>query len=163
MNVKVIIQLLLNQEMGFPFGSVVKNLPAKVGDARLILRSGRSPGEGNGDPFHCSCLGNPMARRAWQATVHVVAEESDMTQQLDNNKIIDDISNFSQLLTIKENMNKFENIIVLSFRRQYQKEYEMNINRENYSKNCTAKRVYVCVCVHVVKLTSEYLNISLRI
>ena len=60
-------------------------------------------------------------------------------------------------------MNKFENIIVLSFRRQYQKEYEMNINRENYSKNCTAKRVYVCVCVHVVKLTSEYLNISLRI
>ena len=65
--------------MGFPGGSVVKNLPAKVGDAGLILGSGRSPGEGNGNPFRCSCLGNPMARRAWWATVHGVAEESDMT------------------------------------------------------------------------------------
>ena len=39
---------------------------------------GRSPGEGNGNPFYYSCLGNPMVRGALQATVHGV-EESDTT------------------------------------------------------------------------------------
>ena len=43
-----------------------------VGDTGLISGSGRSPGEGNGNPFHYSCLENPMDRRAWQATVHGV-------------------------------------------------------------------------------------------
>ena len=46
---------------------------------------GRSPGEGNGNPLQYSCLGNHMDRRAWQDTVHGVAKESDMTQQLNNN------------------------------------------------------------------------------
>ena len=36
-------------------------------------------GEGNGDPLQYSCLGNPMDRGAWQATVHGVAKESDVT------------------------------------------------------------------------------------
>ena len=40
-------------------GSVVKNLPANAGDVGSIPRSGRAPGEGNGNPFHY-CLGNPM-------------------------------------------------------------------------------------------------------
>ena len=56
---------------------VVKNLPANAGDARdlgLIPGSGKSPGEGNGNPFQYSCLENPMDRGAWQATVHRVAE-----------------------------------------------------------------------------------------
>ena len=39
----------------------------------------RSPGEGNGNPLQHSCLGNPMDRGAWQATVHGVAKEPDMT------------------------------------------------------------------------------------
>ena len=43
----------------------------------LIPRSGRSPGEGNGNPLQYSSLGNPMDRGAWWATVHGVAE-SDM-------------------------------------------------------------------------------------
>ena len=38
--------------MGFPGGSVVKNLPTKAGDAGSIPGSGRSPGEGNGNPLH---------------------------------------------------------------------------------------------------------------
>jgi len=37
--------------------------------------SGRSPGEGNGNPFQFYCLGNPTDRGAWWASVHVVAEE----------------------------------------------------------------------------------------
>ena len=55
---------------------VVKNLPANVGDIRdadLIPGSGRSPGRGHGNPLQYSCLGNPIDRGAWQATVHGVA------------------------------------------------------------------------------------------
>ena len=44
---------------GFPGGSVVKNLPAKAEDLGLIPGSGRSPGEGNGNPLQYSCLENP--------------------------------------------------------------------------------------------------------
>ena len=61
---------------------VVKNLPADAGNIRdrgLIPGSGRSSGEGNGNPLQYSCLENPMDRRAWQATVHEVTEESDIT------------------------------------------------------------------------------------
>ena len=48
--------------------------------------SGRAPGEGNGNPLQCSCLGNPMDREAWQATVPGVEKELDMTQRLNNSK-----------------------------------------------------------------------------
>ena len=53
--------------MGFLGGSTVKNSPAIAGDAGdldSILRSGRSPEEGNGDPLHYSCLENAMDSRA---------------------------------------------------------------------------------------------------
>ena len=56
-------------------GAVVKNLPADAGDTRdvgLIPGSGRAPGGGNGNPLQYSCLGNPMDRGAWWATVHGV-------------------------------------------------------------------------------------------
>ena len=42
-------------------------------------------GEGNGTPLQYSCLGNPMERGAWQATVHGVTKESDMALWLNNN------------------------------------------------------------------------------
>ena len=54
---------------------VVKNLPAKSGDIRdagSIPASGRSPGEGHGNPLQYSCLENPMDRGAWRAPVHRV-------------------------------------------------------------------------------------------
>ena len=54
--------------MGFPGGSVVKNMPANEEDIGLIPGSGRSPGEGNGNPLQYSCLRNPMDREAWQGT-----------------------------------------------------------------------------------------------
>ena len=54
----------------FPGDSEVKNLPANAGDTGSDPGSGRSPGEGNGNLIQYSCLGNPMDRGAWQATVH---------------------------------------------------------------------------------------------
>ena len=59
----------------------VKNPPAmqesacNAGDTGSIAGSGRSPGEGNGDPLWYSCLGNPMDRGAWQTTFHGVPRE----------------------------------------------------------------------------------------
>ena len=64
---------------------MVKNLPAGTRDARdasSIPGWGRSPGEGNGNPFLYSCLGNPMGRGAWQATAHGV--EKSRTQRIEN-------------------------------------------------------------------------------
>ena len=49
-------------------------LPASAGDVGSIPGSGRSPGEGNGNPFQYSCLGNPIDRGAWWATVHGVTK-----------------------------------------------------------------------------------------
>ena len=50
--------------MGFPGGSVVKNLPANAGDVGSIPGLGRSPGEGNINPLQYACLGNPMDEMA---------------------------------------------------------------------------------------------------
>ena len=60
--------------MGFPGGSVGKESACNAGDPCLIPGSGKSPGEGNGNPFQYSCLGNLMDRRAWWATVHGVTK-----------------------------------------------------------------------------------------
>ena len=69
--------------VGFPDGSEVKNPPANAGDVGSIPGSGRSYGEGHGNPLQYSCLGNPMDREAWWATVHRVSEP-DTTEPLNN-------------------------------------------------------------------------------
>ena len=56
---------------------VVKNPPDKAGNIRdigSIPGSGRSSGGGHGNPLQYSCLGNPMDREAWWATVDRVAK-----------------------------------------------------------------------------------------
>ena len=62
--------------MGFPGGSVVKKPPTNAGDMGLIPESGRSPGEGNGNPLQYSALKNPMDQGVWRVTVHGVAEST---------------------------------------------------------------------------------------
>ena len=57
----------------FPRDSV-KNPPANAEDAGSIPGTGRSPGEGNGNPLQYSCLENPMHGGAWWATIHGVTE-----------------------------------------------------------------------------------------
>ena len=66
-------------QWGFSGGSVVMSLPANAGDSGSIPGSGRSLGEGNGNPLQYSCLENPRDRGVWWATVPEVAKESDMT------------------------------------------------------------------------------------
>ena len=58
--------------VGYPDGSVIKNPPANAGDPGSTAGLGRSPGDGNVNPLQYSCLGNPVDREAWQATVHGV-------------------------------------------------------------------------------------------
>ena len=69
----------LDPLLGFPGDSVVKNPPANPRDIDLIPGLGRSPGEGNSNPFQYVFLGNPRDKGTWQATVHGVTKELDMT------------------------------------------------------------------------------------
>ena len=64
---------------------MVKNLPANARNEGSISGLGISPGEADGNPLQYSCLGNPMDRGAWRATVHGVAKELDTTEQLNKN------------------------------------------------------------------------------
>ena len=89
--------------MSFPGGSVLRNLPANAGDATdtsLIPGAGRLPGEENGNPLQCSCLGSPMDRGLWWAQVHRIGKESDKAEQLNNNVhyLAEDGSHFFTLL-----------------------------------------------------------------
>ena len=65
----IYIAYLLTQ-LGFPDGSDGKESACKAGDLGLFPESGRSSGEGNGNPLQYSSLENFMDRGAWQATVH---------------------------------------------------------------------------------------------
>ena len=69
------IDTLLYIKWGFPGNC---GMPANAGDMDSISGSGRYPGEENGNLFQYSCLGNPMDRGAWWATVHRIME-SDTT------------------------------------------------------------------------------------
>ena len=66
--------------MGFPCGSAGKESACSAGELGSIPGLGRSPGEGTDNPFHYSCLGNPMDRGAWRSTVHGDCKESETTE-----------------------------------------------------------------------------------
>ena len=66
-------QLIVNAQ------AQVDSSSAEMVDVPHLVSSMFSPGKGNGNPVQYSCLGNPMDRGAWWATVHGVPKESDMT------------------------------------------------------------------------------------
>ena len=73
---------IFTPDSGFPGSSVVKNLLLMQETQKTQFNpwdQEDSLGEGNGNPLHNSCLGNPMDRGAWQAIVHEVAKELDAT------------------------------------------------------------------------------------
>ena len=61
---------------GFTGGSDGKESVCNAGDLGLIPESGRSPGEGNGNPVQYSCLENPMDGGAWPTTVHALQSQT---------------------------------------------------------------------------------------
>ena len=70
-------KILKMETEGFPDGSNSKESACNVGDPGLIPGSGRSPGEGNGNPLQYSYLENSLDRKAWLGTV-----ELDTTEQI---------------------------------------------------------------------------------
>ena len=93
--------------MGSPGDSMVKHLPANVGDMSLIPGPGKSPGEVNGTPLQYSWPGNPMDGEAWGAVVCGVAEELDMTERLHNQQ--------QQQLTIVAEKNFLDHLVQTSY------------------------------------------------
>ena len=85
----------------------VKASAYNAGDRGSIPRSGRSPGEGNGNPLQYSCLKNPMDVGAWQATGHGVAKSQTRQRSEENVHALiwDNLSD-----TVSET-NKVENCI----------------------------------------------------
>ena len=65
---RIIIANMYSRYLGFPGGAVVKNPPASAGNVGLTPEPGRSPEEGNGNPFQYSCLGSPMGRDGLRCT-----------------------------------------------------------------------------------------------
>ena len=68
------LKIAQSHTKGIPGGPEVKASACNVGDLGSIPGSGRSSGEGNGNPLQYSCLENPMDQGAWWATVHGVAK-----------------------------------------------------------------------------------------
>ena len=95
---------------------MVKNPPANAGDIKdvsFISGSGRSPGEGHGNPLQYSCLGNPMDRGAWQARIRRVTKSWTRPKQLNTQPGLS-VSKISQKVVIK--MSAKGRIIVVHLR-----------------------------------------------
>ena len=91
--------------MGPPGGSDDKESACNSGDLGSLLRSGRSPGEGNGYPLHYSCLENSMDRGAWQGTVHGVEKSWTLLSKIMLREFLD-------LELILHSWHKFKLVIV---------------------------------------------------
>ena len=74
------VKLNYSNTRGFSGWLSGKESTCNAGDTDLISRSGRSPGEGDGNPLWYSCLGNPMDRGACRATVHGAAKRVGRTR-----------------------------------------------------------------------------------
>ena len=76
----------------------VENQPANARNMGLILGSGKSPGEGSGNPLQYSCLENSMYRGTWWATVHGVSKSRTRLSNQNNNNKKGEVANEIKLL-----------------------------------------------------------------
>ena len=76
----------------------VENQPANARNMGLILGSGKSPGEGSGNPLQYSCLENSMYRGTWWATVHGVSKSRTRLSNQNNNNRKGEVANEIKLL-----------------------------------------------------------------
>ena len=107
--------------MDFPGGSDGKASAYNAGDPASVPGLGRSPGEGNGNPFQYSCLENPRDRGTWWASVYGVAESdtTEATQQQqefvlcpkDHKNILNDFKHFEQVILVGCRVHKGGNKI----------------------------------------------------
>ena len=74
------VYILIHSVYKYVYIYIHKESAHSAGDADSITGLGRTPGKGNGNSLQYSCLGNPMDRGAWQATVHGITKESDMAR-----------------------------------------------------------------------------------
>ena len=72
-----LMYILIHSVYKYVYIYIHKESAHSAGDADSITGLGRTPGKGNGNSFQYSCLGNPMDRGAWQATVHGITKELD--------------------------------------------------------------------------------------
>ena len=86
----------------FPGGSDGKASAYNAGDLGSIPGSGRSPGEGNGNPLQYSCLENPMGRGTWQATVHRAAKSRTRLSDFTMGRVLPDFRNKPSMRPIKK-------------------------------------------------------------
>ena len=77
-----IFSTCVKSQEGFPGALDSKESAYNAGDPGSIPESGRCPGEGNGNPLQCSCLGNPRDRGAWWAAVCGVAQSRTRLKRL---------------------------------------------------------------------------------
>ena len=101
--------------MGFPGGSEVKASACNEGDLGLIPGSGRSPGEGNGNPLQHSCLENSMNGGAWWATVHGVTKS---WTRLSNFTFTFRVSRRKEIIKIRAEINEKETKETIAKNRQ---------------------------------------------
>ena len=88
------------RQASLPGGSVLKNPPANAGNASSIPGSGRSSGEGNGNPLQYSCLENPRGGGAWWAAIYGVAQSQTRLKRLSSSSSGREMEVLKQIILI---------------------------------------------------------------
>ena len=99
---------------GLPQWLSGKESICSVGDPGLIPGSGRSPGEGNGNPLQCSCLENPADRRVWRATVQGVPKSQTRPKWLSTHACTYSLSRFF-ISSLKSVFQEFATLSLWAF------------------------------------------------
>ena len=129
-----------------PVAHLVKNLPANAEDARdvgSISGSGRYPVKVKDNTLQYSCLGNPMDRGAWLATVLEVERDSDMTEQLNNNNNNEAYESMLRKFVTKEGKSR------LSLKSIHKEDWNLKM-RKQLGQQCSS----VCCCCSVAQSCS---------